>query len=284
MKELLRHLFLPHNSNNQRAKILHHNSLLLFAALFLILTLILPSLKTNFPGVLGTSINVSVEQLLTLTNQERQKNNISPLVLNSKLTIAANNKAQNMLKEDYWAHVSPTGETPWDFIKQSGYSYVYAGENLARGFTTAKDAINAWMASPSHRANVLSDNYQDVGFAIVEGNLTGEKNDVLIVEEFGGTLLTPVEQKNVIKTQPISNNGVLGKEETPKKTSLINPYLSIKQISILLLSIFIIVLMLDIVVINRKKIIRFVSHSADHLLFLLFILLLVLLLQKGIIF
>lgn len=284
MKELLRHLFLPHNSNNQRAKILHHNSLLLFAALFLILTLILPSLKTNFPGVLGTSSNVSVEQLLTLTNQERQKNNISPLVLNSKLTIAAKNKAQNMLKEDYWAHVSPTGETPWDFIKQSGYSYVYAGENLARGFTNTQDAVNAWMASPSHRANVLSDNYQDVGFAIVEGNLTGEKNDVLIVEEFGGTSLTPVEQKNVVKIQPISNNGVLGKEETVKRTSLIDPYINIKQISILLLSIFIIVLMLDIVVINRKKIIRFVSHSVDHLLFLLFILLLVLLLQKGIIF
>ena len=93
-----------------------------------------------------------------------------------------------MFAKNYWAHVSPDGTTPWVFIKSAGYSYVYAGENLARGYNTSQDVVTAWMASPEHKQNMLSSNYQNVGFAIVTGNLTGE-DTVLVVEMFGSTAL-----------------------------------------------------------------------------------------------
>ena len=86
-----------------------------------------------------------------------------------------------MFSKDYWAHNAPDGTTPWVFIKNTGYNYIYAGENLARGFNSASDVINAWMNSPEHRQNVLSPNYQNVGFAVATGTLSGE-DTVLVVE------------------------------------------------------------------------------------------------------
>lgn len=101
--------------------------------------------RTNYPSVLGTYSNISQEALLSMTNQKRQEVGLSPLNLNGSLSQAAAGKASDMFTKDYWAHVSPDGTSPWVFIKASGYNYIYAGENLARGFTTPTDVVNAWM-------------------------------------------------------------------------------------------------------------------------------------------
>src|SRR5207302_5413693 len=120
------------------------------------------NIKHTHPSVLGDSINIAAQDLLNLTNQERQKNGLAPLVMNDQLTNAAKMKAQDMFALNYWAHNSPTGTMPWDFIKKAGYDYEFAGENLARGFTSAPDIVTAWMNSPSHRENMLSPHYKDV--------------------------------------------------------------------------------------------------------------------------
>src|SRR3990167_3835487 len=188
MKEFFHHLFIPRESNNYKAKLLHHTTLLLFIAFFIIGGLLLNLTKTKYPSILGISTDMTSEQLLTLLNQKRQENGLPLLSFSPELAAAAKNKANDMLFKNYWAHNSPDGKTPWEFFKEAGYSYVYAGENLARGFNTSLDVTNAWMASSSHKANILSSNYSDVGFAVVTGNLGGE-DTVLVVEELGSRTL-----------------------------------------------------------------------------------------------
>jgi hypothetical protein len=188
MKDFLHHLFLPHISNNYRAKLLHRKSILLTITILFFAGFSLSAVRTTFPSVLGTYSDITSEQLLLLTNQKRQENSLPPLSLNGELSAAASSKADNMFAEDYWAHNSPDGKTPWVFIKAAGYNYIYAGENLARGFTNAQDVINAWMASPEHRQNMLSSNYQSVGYAVETGKLNGE-DTVLVVEMLGSTAL-----------------------------------------------------------------------------------------------
>ena len=186
MRKFLRHLFLPKESNNYRAKILHHDVLILLIVFFLSAGVVMSYVRTNFPSVLGTFSDISSEQLLDITNSDRQAAGLPPLSLNNDLSQAAIGKANDMFSKDYWAHVAPDGTTPWVFIKNAGYTYVYAGENLARGFTTPQSVVDAWMASPSHRENMLSPHYKDVGFAVETGKLNGE-DTVLVVEMFGST-------------------------------------------------------------------------------------------------
>ncbi len=279
MKELFRHYFLPHHTNNQRAKILHHDSLFILAILIIAAAVLITSGKNTEPQVLGASINLSTQNLLNLTNRQRQDNNEPPLVMNSELTQAAQMKAKDMFAKNYWAHNSPTGEMPWDFIKQSGYDYEYAGENLARGFTSAQDVVTAWMNSPEHRQNMLSPNYHDVGFAVQEGSLTGENDTVLIVEELGST---PADVPNAATGKTLGsaipqNVPDSGLQNTP----LIDTKALTKYIALFILSFFILVFLIDIMIVKRKKIVRFVGHNLDHIMFLSAVLIVVLLLQFG---
>jgi hypothetical protein len=190
MRRFFLNLFFPHHTNNYRAKLLHHESLLLVILIFFFGAFSLNYVSKAFPSVLGISSSITVDDLLNLTNQKRAESGLPPLSLDQRLSNAAAGKAQNMFAENYWAHISPGGTTPWTFIRGAGYSYVYAGENLAKGFTNSQDVINAWMASPTHRKNVLSGNYNNVGFSVQTGNLIGEET-VLVVEMFGSATSQP---------------------------------------------------------------------------------------------
>lgn len=128
----------------------------------------------------------SVTSFLNETNLVRENNGLKQLIENSDLTRAAQRKVTDMQQFGYWDHFRPTDKkAPWDFIREAGYRYSVAGENLARGFETAHGITAAWMASPSHRANLLSAKYTDVGFAT--GYVTGSNGeDVLVtVQMFG---------------------------------------------------------------------------------------------------
>jgi hypothetical protein len=131
-------------------------------------------------SVLGVATTITSEQLLTVTNAQREKAGLKGLVGNEKLARAAAMKAGDMFEKQYWAHESPNGAAPWYWIDQVGYSYDYAGENLAKNFRTAESAMTAWMASPDHRANVLGVHYSEVGFAVVDGVLDGEQTTLLV--------------------------------------------------------------------------------------------------------
>ncbi|HSX19300.1 MAG TPA: CAP domain-containing protein [Candidatus Saccharimonadales bacterium] len=191
------HHFLPHflvdsefAINSGHAQKLHHRahaistfSLFAYVQLVLVLIVSLYFVHLKAPKILGTA-TFSADQIIALTNQKRAQNGLGALSYNSQLAAAASAKAANMFAENYWAHFSPSGKSPWQFITAAGYRYVFAGENLARDFDNADAVVNAWMNSPSHRDNLLDKNFKEVGVAVVSGKLTGH-DGILVVQEFG---------------------------------------------------------------------------------------------------
>lgn len=129
---------------------------------------------------------MSAETLITLTNQQRVSAGLSPLTENTELDASAQAKAQDMLAHNYWAHYGPDGASPWQFMSQAGYQYRHAGENLAMDFVTEDAVMTGWMNSPEHRANILNTDYQDIGIAVIDGQLLGEQTE-LIVAHYGAS-------------------------------------------------------------------------------------------------
>ena len=176
----MKEYFLPNKKNN-------YNPYLLRKIALVVYTLILFFVNT-FGGLLGIpqamASSITSENIIKLTNQERTAAGLNTLSTNAKLTAAAQAKANNMFEVQYWDHYGPNGETPWMFITQAGYTYVYAGENLAKGFRTAEGVHEAWMASPTHKENIMSPNYKEIGVAVKEGVLLG-KETILVVQMFG---------------------------------------------------------------------------------------------------
>lgn len=300
MKDLLHHLLVPRESNKYRSRLLHYEIMVLVIAILISGLITVAGVHREYPAVLGVTANISVTELLDDTNKKRQENGLAPLKLNEKLNTAAEQKAQNMFAQNYWAHVAPDGTTPWVFIKDSEYQYLYAGENLARGFSTADDVVDAWMKSPSHRENLLSPNYTDIGFAVDSGELTGSET-VLVVQMFASPYGTKEDMQAKILEQPTSSSGsgevaptaiplvVVGAENSEAGVAAIqsNPLVDVSLLKqnafFIFVSIFIFVLVIDMVVIERKQIARAFSHNLDHILFLLFILLAGILIGRGMI-
>jgi hypothetical protein len=168
-----------------------------------------------------------------------------------------------MFARDYWAHVSPQGVQPWHFITQSNYAYRYAGENLARDFSDPDSVIKAWIASPSHRDNLLNPKYQDIGVAVVDGKLGGR--DTTLVVQFFGTRISgqPLAQIPGTQTQlPATLSHQTAPRSLPAAFSLT------KYASILLLATFVAILTVDIYSIKTKHLVRWTSKSFAHLIFM----------------
>jgi hypothetical protein len=258
----------PHHTNNQRARLLKHDALLLISCILLFFSFLLPRIETVYPGVLGAHINVTLQDLLLHTNQKRIEAGLAPLSLSQELSRAAQMKAEHMLDNNYWAHFAPDGTSPWIFIRESGYDYTYAGENLARGFTTSADAVAAWMASPDHRANMLSSQFSEVGFAVVEGALTGEKRTVLIVEMFGKRNSIPQQANQSAPLVPQAQAAVQLGETGIQRSAVVDSQSFARQVAMFLLGGFIVLFALDLLLISRKRIARLVGHNVDHILYL----------------
>lgn len=265
------HFFVPHKKNNHRAKLLHNFSLLVLTiAVAFTSTFAVYLGKTN-PEVLGVSYQISNVELLNLTNYERQQEGLAPLSLNEELTNAAKKKSGHMFKYDYWAHFAPDGTSPWDFIRGEGYDYSYAGENLAKGFTTSFDAVKAWMNSPTHRENILSDRYSEVGFSIEQGKLQGE-DTILIVQEFGNRnvpIARDVSGESNAKA-PAQYQIPLPEGYAPIQSLKSTPTIDItsvaKTVTFILLASLLVALVLDFIIIEKNKIPRSVGNNLDHVI------------------
>lgn len=125
-----------------------------------------------------------LEKAIELVNKERAANGLSPVAENTLLTKAAEAKADDMVKNDYFAHTSPAGETPWYWLKEAGYSYRAAGENLAINYSDPKEQHKAWMKSTTHRANILNSRFEEIGMATRHGRING-KDATVTVQLFG---------------------------------------------------------------------------------------------------
>lgn len=169
------------------------------------------SFNSATKAVLGDHTGVVASALLDDTNAQRTADKETPLLANSQLTAAATAKAQDMVKRNYWSHVTPDGTQPWAFIAQSGYQYRAAGENLAYGFADANDVVNGWMHSAEHRANILDSGFQDVGFGIASSNdFKGNGPTTVVVALYGtpGTVTTAVAHPASLVRAPLEAQAV----------------------------------------------------------------------------
>ncbi len=279
MHILFHHLFTPHHTNNHRARALHIDALFIYVLLFAIFNLGFRLIYRTHPDVLGYAIDIRVEQLLTATNAKRQAAGLSSLQLNSVLSAAAANKAQYMFQKNFWAHVAPDGKTPWDFITGAGYHYVIAGENLAKNFSTSSAVVDAWMASQSHRENLLKSGYHDVGFAVVNGILNGEET-TLVVQMFGTSNQVVVSPPPAPPSTLGITKPVIVPEEGQSLASLPlgftaawrQPLFDLPTVTRGAVFVFggflIALLIIDGWMITRHHIVRISGHTIAHMLFL----------------
>lgn len=172
-----------HDVVHHRAHALSHSALFVYFSALIFAVSLLYLVSLSAPRILGV-VTFSADQVVTLINEERAKNGLLALATNPFLAKAAQAKASDMFANNYWAHNSPTGRTPWSFITAAGYKYVFAGENLARDFNDPRSAVRAWMDSPSHRSNILDENFRETGVAVASGELTGREG-ILVVQMFG---------------------------------------------------------------------------------------------------
>ncbi len=289
MWKKIRRFFMPATDNNHRSKALHHDSLLAYVLVFALVNFGIRALHRQFPDVLGYATDIRVYDLLSQTNSQRAGLGLGSLSLRDELSQAAYAKAQDMFAHGYWSHTSPTGKTPWEFIVASGYKYTLAGENLAKNFSTSKGVVDAWMASPTHRDNIVKPGYRDVGFAVVNGILNGEET-TLVVQMFGAgeaLVQAPEPQKEVpvqvpaqapvpveipelkkVNTAqnsiPISLPAVSGVSKTP----IINIPTLTREISFLFIGVLVGILGIDFAVVSKKKIPRLAGHNIAHIIFL----------------
>lgn len=223
----LKKYFVPHEKNSYKPHFLRHESFLFFSLLIIILEIgflaqvFLVFDKTNFlaavlPGVLES-----------MTNKERTANNVGLLSTNELLEKAAQMKAEDMATRGYFAHNSPDGKTPWYWLEQVGYKYTYAGENLAVNFFESEDVSEAWMNSPTHRANIVKKDYTEIGIGVAKGIYQG-KHTIFVAQFFGTPAVavvpttkteTTIQPKS--KPSPAVNPRVVASTPSETKTSTV---------------------------------------------------------------
>lgn len=294
--KLFAHLFIPHESNNQKAKILHSTSLGLIALFLIGFQVILSVGRSAFPQVLGYAANISPGEVIRLTNIQRTGIGLAPVTENSILNAAAIAKGNDMLAKGYWAHFAPDGTSPWSFFLNFGYKYQYAGENLARDFSSANGAINAWMDSPTHKENILNPHYKEVGIGVVEGKLGG--TDTTIIVQFFGSPQTNAPSIPLAKAENFEARKTILSSPSPlpsslpsptPKTEIIanvakdssSPFAFTKNLSLGVVGVLLLVLSIDLIVVRRKRIARIGGRTLAHIAYLAMILAVILILKAG---
>jgi uncharacterized protein YkwD len=271
--------------------------------IFLLYFLFLPTIQVlyknplvaNVGHVLGVATDITVEAVFQDTNQKRVENGLSPLTQNSKLSDAACRKAKYMFDNNLWAHYGRDGTTPWSFISATVYRYLYAGENLAQNFMLSGDVVNAWMASPSHRQNLLNGNYTDVGYCVSNGTLNGTET-TLVVQMFGrpqgGT--QPLVRNVGAETRQVAKVVPTKAQQTPttvpKKVIIPQP----KQLaaatkasslpytaSVILFSLLFVAFAFDLYFAYSLRLVRVGGKHMAHFIFIAFILISLAIISKG---
>lgn len=309
--EKLIHLLLPRQSNNHKAKILHPSSLIVVTLLLIVFQGIISYVSKVNPDILGYASSIGIQEVVNLTNQKRSEEGLSSLSLNQELSAAAYTKGRDMIDKDYWAHVAPDGTQPWKFFNDFGYKYRYAGENLARDFSNAQSAVDAWMNSPTHRDNILNSKYKEIGIGIVEGDLAGSDTTV-IVQFFGATYadrpqqpladkavqtevkINPTQKPVVVNVEPtitpsplptiepqdIRNDVVIGSTD-PTQQVLVSPFTTTRNISISVVVLLLVVFMVDAFLVSKRRITRIAGRTLAHVVFLGMILSIIMIIKSG---
>lgn len=169
-----------------------------------------PPLVTKSASPVAPAATLSKLGVLVWTNVQRTLNgNLSSFISNSILDKVADLRLRDMFSRQYFEHISPTGIGASDLAKSNGYDYIAVGENIALGnFGSDQKLVDAWMASPGHRANILNTHYSEIGIATGEGTFDGQKT-WLAVQVFGKPLSSCSQIKENLKTQIETNKSAI---------------------------------------------------------------------------
>lgn len=193
-----------------RLNFLRSNLLLYFAILILLLKIFTITEIINLSKE-AFFADITKSSLVNYINQARMSSGVPALTENIVLDQAAQLKAQNMLQNQYFAHTSPQGISPWYWFSKAGYNYKYAGENLAVGFFDSWQVYEAWLNSPSHKSNLMNPLYKEVGTAVLSG--FGNNNAIIVVQLFGAQQPVKIAAVGNAKTKQPPQVSV--KEENP---------------------------------------------------------------------
>lgn len=150
--------------------------------------LVLLCILSSFGYVANAQVprpEIVADSILAYTNAERYKTGLPLYISNSVLSRVAREKMYDLFAYEYFAHESLKGETVKDLASRAGYEYIVVGENLALGdFRSDKEVVHAWMNSPGHRKNILSETFTEIGIAAGKGLYEGHMRWI-IVQSFG---------------------------------------------------------------------------------------------------
>ena len=124
-------------------------------------------------GTTTSQLTADEQEVFDLINAKRVANGLSALKIDDELQNVARVKAQDMVNNNYFSHTSPTYGSPFDMMKSFGISYKTAGENIA-GNSSNSAAVNAWMNSEGHRANILNSSFNYTGIGVVSSPKYGK--------------------------------------------------------------------------------------------------------------
>jgi len=219
-----KHIFIPHEHNDYKPHIFRELSVGVIVVILIILFSVSTSTKIYINRSDMTSA-VLPAVLIDLTNNARESNGVSLLARNSTLDKAAQMKANDMATLSYFAHTSPSGLTPWHWFAKANYVFSYAGENLAIDFSESVDVKNAWLDSPTHKANILNSKFTEIGIATAEGYYNGHPT-TYVVQMFG----KPIFPSNVVKNT--DNKNEVKDVSIPKDVTPIKENENVEKIAI----------------------------------------------------
>jgi len=167
--------------------------------------LIVVSLLASVFPVSPAYADDNATQIVQLVNAARVQHGLTPLVVSPELTQSARQYAQSMATGGFFSHQGPHGSTLITRDESAGYrDWTTLGENLAGGQPTPAEAVRAWLNSPEHRANILSDQYQETGVGFV--TVSGSPYEYYWVQEFGNRPTIPVVYHSVILNPSVNSS------------------------------------------------------------------------------
>lgn len=209
LKRITKKYFIPHEGNEFKPHFLRERSVIRLA-IIIVFIFLGAFFQTAVIRQSDFFAAVLPKVLADLANDSRRADGLPTLTVSPVLEEAAQRKAKDMAEKSYFAHVSPQGISPWYWFTESGYKFVYAGENLAVDFSESDVVNRAWLASPGHRTNILNKNFSEIGIATSRGNYQGH-DTIFVVQLFG----RPVSAFGAVKISPKASSVIKEVEAPP---------------------------------------------------------------------
>lgn len=176
MRATFKKYFVPHEKNNYHPHVLHKKRVVFYGVLGLgmkvlviAFALLVPLSAYMAPDVLRDQ----AKKIVSLVNELRLQKGSRVLEVVPALTLSSQAKADDMAKNHYFSHTSPDGKTVASLELKYGYDYEFAGENLAMGFNSPKEVVDAWKKSATHYANLVDTDFNNTGIGVKSGEYDG---------------------------------------------------------------------------------------------------------------